>query len=110
MIDDIIIGHETLEGLIEHMVWVLGRLLAVSLVSNLAQGIFFAPPIKYLGYILGDGKISSDPAKAEEFLLTPPPTNKTAVCRFLGMCVLHRRMISSYVELVNPISHWVDQG
>ena len=44
-IDDIIIGHETLEGLIEHTEWVLGRLLAVGLVLNPDKCIFSHNPL-----------------------------------------------------------------
>ena len=73
--------------------------------------VFFTETLKYLGYILSNGSISSDPVKVSEIVRAPPPDSKTAMRRFLCMCgVFHRRMIPNCASSVAPLHALTHDG
>ena len=56
-----------------------------------------------MGYILSHRSISSEPDKVLEIVQAPLPDSKTAMGRFLGMCIGHRRMMPDYTSRVAPL-------
>jgi hypothetical protein len=66
--------------------------------------LFLKQELLYIGYILRDGGISSDPAKVEAIVSAPPPDSSTALGRFVGMCGFHSRLVPDYSALVRPLT------
>lgn len=60
--------------------------------------------VPYLGYIIGDGGISTYPAKIESILNWPTPKNLKQVRGFLGLTGWYRRFIANYADITHPIT------
>ncbi|KAH8313394.1 hypothetical protein KR067_005263, partial [Drosophila pandora] len=58
----------------------------------------------YLGYIIGNGGISTDPEKISCILNWPAPRNMKQLRGFLGICNWYRRFIASFAELSFPMT------
>ena len=72
---------------------------------NVKKSCFFAKYVRYLGAVLGDGKIFTDPDKVQAMVdLKVEPTLKS-IRGFLGMTGFYRRWISGYAEYAKPLTN-----
>lgn len=61
--------------------------------------------VKYLGYIVGDGCVKTDPDKVRAIVEYVVPKNVQQIRRFLGMCGWYRRFIANFSDISSPISN-----
>lgn len=84
-LDDIIIFSETFGDHMSHLRSVLEALRKANLSINLEKSAFCKKELKYLGHIVGQGGIQTDPDKVRAISELEPPTTVTGVRRILGM-------------------------
>lgn len=63
----------------------------------------FQRQVKFVGNIVGNGKLQMDPDKVSAINELPPPTSPTEVRSFLGMCSFLRKFICCFSALAAPL-------
>ena len=66
--------------------------------------------VGYLGHILSESGISTDPRKIEAVSTWPPPSNLSELRSFLGLCSYYRRFIASFAEIAKPLHKLLEGG
>ena len=84
-IDDVIVYGDTWEQHLTRVRSFLTRLKVAKLTVNLVKSDFGCAHVKYLGYIVGQGRVSPVNAKIEAIVEFPAPKSQKEVMRFLGM-------------------------
>jgi len=104
-IDDILIATK---GSINKHRKQVGKVFDLLLENNMCLEIdmcvFDATEVSYLGFIVNGKELKMDPAKAQDIVNWPRPTNQKEVQQILGLWNFYRRFISNYAQIVAPIS------
>lgn len=103
-VDDILVLAATVEEMISLLSEVATRLRKANLSINVKKSKFFAPEIKYLGYILSTEGVKADPGKVKCIIEFPTPQNVTELRRFLGLCGYYRRLVKNFSEIANALT------
>lgn len=80
------------------------KLREAGLSINVAKSKFCVKQVNYLGYIVGDGCIKTDPAKTAAIANFSEPKTKRQVRGFLGLAGWYRRFISEFATIAAPLS------
>ena len=102
-LDDIIIFSDSWENHLLRLDMVLTRLEEAGLKLKPSKCCLFQPKIKYLGHILSEQGISTDPTKIERVRNWPIPTDHKQLHRFLAFCGYYRRFIKNFSEIASPL-------
>lgn len=103
-LDDIIITSSTFEEHIQLLKEVAKILKDANLTVNLEKCEFFKKSLKYLGFVVDEEGLRTDPDKITAMVNYPRPSNTTEIKRFIGMTSWYRRFIPKFSELVSPIN------
>lgn len=103
-LDDIIIATPSFEKHMEVLEEVLKRLKSANLTINLEKCEFCRPSLKYLGYLLDEQGLRTDPDKVAAMLNFPRPKTVTELKRFIGLVGWYRRFIPFFANLTAPIT------
>ena len=102
-LDDIIITSTTFEDHIKHLQQVFNRLREFNLRINLEKCTFCVSELKYLGHVVCEQGIKTDPEKTRAIREMPRPTNIKGVRQFIGLCSWYRNFIQNFADIASPI-------
>lgn len=102
-LDDILIFSRSSSEHEQHVRQVLQRLLKNKLYVKAEKCEFHVPTVSFLGYIISQGQVQTDPAKVKAVFDWPVPTNLRQLQRFLGFAKFYRRFIRNYSSLAAPL-------
>lgn len=103
-LDDLIVFSKTLE---EHDRWllqVLTRLREYGLKLSPEKCRFFQTSVKYLGHIVSERGVETDPEKIEAIKTWPRPKTLKELRSFLGFSGYYWRFIKDYSQIVKPLN------
>lgn len=103
-LDDLLVVSPDFETHLDMLRTVSKRLTKAGLTINMSKSKFCYREVKYLGYIVGGGKLSTDPEKVEAITKITAPKNVKDVRRFLGTVGWYRRFIPDFSTLTAPIT------
>ena len=103
-IDDIIVFSNTLEDHLQHLGKVFEKLRKANLKLNPEKCHFAQNSIKYLGHVVSENGIETDPDKVAAIEKIPPPRNVREVRQILGAASWYRRFIGGFSELITPLT------
>lgn len=103
-LDDLLIVSRDLSTHFALLKIVSQKLNEANLTINLLKSRFCFKTLRYLGYIVGSGTLSTDPDKVHAVSEFPCPTNRKQIRRFLGMTGWYRRFIPNYASLAAPLT------
>ena len=103
-LDDIIVFSSTFEQHLERLESVFHRLQQANLKLKPSKCFLFKDQVKYLGHIVSQNGISTDPEKIETLKSWPVPRNVQDLRRFLGFAGYYRRFIKGYSNLAKPLN------
>lgn len=69
-----------------------------------AKCVFMVKKIKYLGFVVEDGKLFPDPEKLRAVKEFPVPRSTKDLQRFLGLCNFFSRFINDFATLASPLT------
>jgi len=103
-LDDLIVFGATLEEHEQRLLKVLDRLQGEGLKLSLDKCHFCQPSVSYIGTIMSQEGVSTDPRKTEAVTTWPTPTTVTALRSFLGFCGYYRHFVKDYAKVVFPLT------
>uniref|UniRef100_A0A8C8DU84 ribonuclease H n=1 Tax=Oryzias sinensis TaxID=183150 RepID=A0A8C8DU84_9TELE len=103
-LDDIIVFGKTLEEHEQRLLKVLDRLEEYGLKVSIDKCQFCQSQVKYVGHIVSEKGIATDPEKVAVVKNWPEPTDLKTLRSFLGFCGYYRRFIANYSSIVRPLT------
>ena len=103
-LDDILIFSKTLQEHIQHVRLVLQRLLKNKLFVKAEKCDFHATSVKFLGFVIEQGRVKADPEKVKAVAEWPTPETRKQLQRFLGFANFYRRFIKDYSKKAAPLT------
>ena len=104
-LDDILIFSKDPDEHLQHIRMVLQRLKDQQFYAQLPKCHFYQKELKFLGYIVGDGKLKADPKKTDAIVKYPPPRDVSQVRTFMGMATQFRRFVKDFAKVTTPITN-----
>lgn len=109
-LDDLLIVSQTFEEHMGFLQEVAERLSNAGLTINVEKSHFVMSELKYLGYLVGEEGLRTDPEKVEAIKNFPAPKTVKQVRRLIGMVNWYRRFIPNCSEVLQPISNLTKKG
>ncbi|MCW4250032.1 MAG: RNase H-like domain-containing protein [Candidatus Thiodiazotropha endolucinida] len=103
-LDDILIFSETFEEHISRLEAVFSRLNHHGLKLKASKCEFFKSSVRYLGHVVSEKGVETDPDKIESLISWPQPNNVKELRSFLGFTGYYRRFIKDYARIVKPLN------
>lgn len=103
-LDDLIVFSSTLEEHEERLMHVLGRLREFGLKLSTDKCHFFRTSVKYLGHVVSEKGVETDPTKIAALTTWPKPQNVKELKSFLGFSGYYRRFIRDYAKIARPLN------
>ena len=103
-LDDLIVFSSTLEEHEERLMRVLNQLKEYGLKLSPEKCRFFQTSVKYLGHIVSEKGIETDPEKIAALKTWPRPNKLKELRTFLGFCGYYRRFVKDYSKIVKPLN------
>ena len=103
-IDDISVFSRTWEEHLTHLREVFDRLRKAGLRLNLAKSKFARSEQKFLGFIVSEDGVKTDPEKIRAMFDFPVPEDVSKLRGFLGTTGFYRRFIKNYAVIVHPLN------
>ena len=102
--DDIIIFSDTVADHKQHVLRILNILSKEKLYVAPNKMALFCKYVRYLGAVVGNGKLAMDPLKVETINDMPKPTTTKDIRSFLGAAGFMRRWIPHYAKKSKPLN------
>ena len=109
-LDDIIVYGRDFDEVIKNLSAVFERLLSAGLKLKPRKCKLFAREVEYLGHIVSEKGISTDPNKIEAVKTWSEPTNVTELRSYVGFCSYYRRYIENFAEIAKPLHKLTQKG
>ncbi|CAI5676583.1 unnamed protein product [Oreochromis niloticus] len=88
----------------QRLIKVLDRLEETGLKLSIDKCQFCRPQVTYVGHIVSEKGIATDPTKVEAVASWKQPTDFPSLQSFLGFCGYYRRFIKDYSIIVKPLT------
>lgn len=102
--DDILIYSKTMEDRLDHLRKVLSLLAKDQWHIKLSKCKFAQTSIAYLGHIISESGVATDPAKIDAVVSWPTSTNVKELRSFLGFTGFYRRFVKHYAIVAGHLS------
>ncbi|XP_044574087.1 uncharacterized protein LOC116655403 [Drosophila ananassae] len=103
-LDDLLVVSPSFESHLEVLKEIAHHLKRAGLTINVAKSHFCKRRVKYLGHIIGDGGIRTDPEKVKAITDFPIPKTLRALRSFMGLCGWYRKFVSNFAALTAPLT------
>ena len=95
-VDDILVYSRTLSDHVHHLITVFETLKRHHLFVKRSKCSFAQQSMEYLGHIISDQGVATDPAKTAAMVHWPRPTNITELRGILGLTGYYRKYVKDY--------------
>ena len=109
-LDDVVVFGRTWEEHMFRIREVLSRLLQANLKLNPEKCQFFKKSVTFLGHIISDQGVSTDPEKIQAIAQWPTPASPEELRSFLGLASYYRRFIDKFAEIAAPLYRMQDKS
>ena len=106
-LDDIIVVAPDFQTHLQRLEEVLGRLQKAGLKLKPGKCELLQHMVRYLGHIVSEEGVATDPAKVEAMKDWPPPKEVKELQAFLGMTGYYRQYIPDYATIAKPLTQLI---
>ena len=103
-LDDVIIFSRSFEEHVKHLDLVLQKLSEAGATLKFSKCKFFRQAVDYLGHRLLPHKLQVLKKNVDAISRAEPPTTKTQVRSFLGLCGVYRRFVPHFASIAKPLT------
>ena len=103
-LDDIIIFSSTVEEHLQRLEAVFSHLSQHNLKLKASKCEFLKSKVTYLGHVVSEAGIETDPEKTEAIKTWPVPKTVKDVRAFLGFTGYYRKFIKDYAKIARPLN------
>lgn len=103
-LDDLLVVSTTFEEHLDKLRIVAQKIQAAGLTINIRKSNFCFRQLNYLGYVVGEGCLKTDPNKTAAISDFPLPKTKRQMRGFLGLAGWYRRFISDFASVAAPLT------
>lgn len=103
-LDDIIVATPDFATHLQVLKNLYLRLKDAGLTVNFEKCVFCRPSLKFLGYLVDEKGLRTDPDKISAILNYKVPTNTTQIRRLIGMVGYYRRFLKDCSTICSPIT------
>lgn len=107
---DIIVVAETFEQMIARLKLVFDRLKQAGLKLKPKKCELFAKEVSFLGHVVTQEGIATDPEKIRSIKEWPAPCNVCDLRSFLGLCSYYRRFIENFSAIAKCLHSLTEKG
>ena len=104
-IDDVVIFSDNSSDHIRQIERFFQIMREAKLTINLMKSEFGKATVKYLGHIVGQGRVRPLDAKIQTIVKYPIPTSRKELARFLGMAGYYRNFCLNFSEIAAPLTN-----
>ncbi|KAJ8014292.1 hypothetical protein DPEC_G00038740 [Dallia pectoralis] len=101
-LDDIVV-FSTIQQHLERLEVVLSRLQQENLKAKLTKCVFFQKEVRYLGHVISNEGVGTDPSKVEVVANWQSPATVSELQSFLGFASYYRRFVEGFAKLAAPL-------
>ena len=109
-IDDIIIYGRTCEEHLERLEEVFKRLRQAGLKMKPSKCFLLQKRVRYLGHILSEDGVETDPDKISCIKSWPIPSKVEELRQFLGIATYYRRFVPEFAHIAAPLHRLTNKG
>ena len=102
-LDDVVVYAPTVEEHLKRLEGVLQKLKAAGLKLKPSKCELFKKSISYLGHVVSEEGVRTDPKKIEAVQKWERPHNVYTIRRFLGFVNYYRKFIKDYSKIARPL-------
>lgn len=102
-LDDILVFSNTVDEHLRRLDIVFTKLKSHGLKMKPTKCSFFNTSVKYLGHVVSEKGISTDPEKTEAIKSWPTPTTEKELRSFLGLAGYYRRFVKDFSKIARPL-------
>ena len=109
-LDDVIIFSKKFDDHLRRMEEVFGRLREAGLKLKPQKCRFFQKEVTYLGHVVSENGVSTNPSKVSKILDWPIPRNVSELRSFLGLASYYRRFIKDFAKITVPLHRLTEKN
>lgn len=102
-LDDVVVFSSSVDQHLQRLTVVLERLQQEGLKAKLEKCAFFQREVGYLGHVISDKGVSTDPKKVDVVANWRRPTHVSELRSFLGFASYYRRFVEGFAKLAAPL-------
>ncbi|MDA8031805.1 MAG: RNA-directed DNA polymerase, partial [Alphaproteobacteria bacterium] len=109
-LDDIIVMDKTFEDHLRNLAEVFDCLRSANLKLKPTKCAFACKEVAFLGHIVSDQGVATNPALTEKVSNWPEPQSVREVQQFLGLASYYRRFVQDYAQIAKPLHRLTEKS